>query len=1446
MNSRYNIGKVLYKVDSYVDRSQETIYTQNIISDNQIVKDELTIGEGLDDSIVKISQSTNPSTGELEGNIETPNIKITKELKFEGDNNTTIDNSGINADTIYVNNLYTNNYNPTNLKTQNIVIVDENEQETGTKITKDGIEANTIKAQNLDVEGLNIDELTFKNEQETITTTINKDGITINNTNNNKSIGLNSDGELYFNNKKVNDIKQATTISNKDNLLTTQGYVDEAINEAIIGGLDNIEVNVIKSKASDHSVDVYADLILKDNNDVKYDVIAGNVIGTYKSEYSDNPKVLINNTNGITLTNSEITLTNTNSNISLNDNGITLNGTTINSIITSNTQGATNDTIPTTDKVNDMIESHVPVLTEYARKDQANEFIANNTFNNGTITFNNGLTTTSITMDNTTISSITTGPNDNTSIPTTSKVEELISAIDLTNYVQKTGSNEINANNTFTGNNYFNNGISTSNNNNLVLTSSSNIIEFGSKNTKSNITTTSQLEDTLTIDNIKVNKINNDNSQLTLLNTTITNSNNEDTLTTNNIIATNYQINKITSGSKNMNKVSDDIQDATTIKNTTLSTEAYVDKKLNDFQLIGDYQSTEGNTPNVKITNSDGIISSNYKSASENPNVVITNSGIITNKLSFDSNKYATTIEIYNDPPQESDNHTLASKAYVDSLIGGGASILVGTYKTDTGATPKVEINKDTGNINVNGNTLQIDQSGNLTTNGTITGNYQSSLSTPKVSIDNTNGITTSESIKANGGITTTSNNLSLTSNNNIVDINDTINVNNIYARTNETSMKISVKNGYNTTSEDTTQYIINFGNSTTLTTKQIDNTYEMKDIFKTDSLEAEELIVKEIDVVPGGIFSDKPIKTGSIESNVNIPKAGLYETGEIKTNKSIELLSGSNIDGTANNLVKIYKDNNDTYGIVDVYNNGISNITLDGNDGTITTKKINLPMGTNDNKTIIKVSEDITSSQTTKDTILSTEAYVDDQFTKGTNTFIGTYNSATSNNNIIIDNTNGITTKYSINEPNIITLDNSIDTYKGITYTFNTNTATITGIDMTNEQTIIIPRYIIKGSTYYKVNNINLSNKTYLDNGYIYIPDTIEFINSDNIDSLLDDTHIILINMSINLYCSYLNGLSQSNTYTHTIILRENKQSSIYNMSNNTYSSGCFIINLSSIKSIYLETDKTKITTLFNEYASFYPDKFKNMPSEHYDILSNLEKYINDKLIKESNKKMVYLKNGFTKTMTTLPVNTSTDAITYNPYYKETLKTGQRQIFNTELNNVIINTGNEFKYKYNFQDDNNYTTIDLTGITNIDYEFQHSFVMNETLYNVNRDLSNNIISIKSLWSFNQNIKLNEVYTTDITLGANYYSLYVYPYIIIYGINNNEKVLYYSNNLLYWQKIILDANISENLYYVNDKFNKLLINDINFTLENTLIIHKITDDYYIYPSYTKEELFMRM
>lgn len=408
MNSRYNIGKVLYKVDSYVDRSQETIYTQNIISDNQIVKDELTIGEGLDDSIVKISQSTNPSTGELEGNIETPNIKITKELKFEGDNNTTIDNSGINADTIYVNNLYTNNYNPTNLKTQNIVIVDEHDQETGTKITKDGIEANTIKAQNLDVEGLNIDKLTFKNEQETITTTINKDGITINNTNNNKSIGLNSDGELYFNNKKVNDIKQATTISNKDNLLTTQGYVDEAINEAITGGLDNIEVNVIKSKESDHTIDVYADLVLKDNNNVKYDIIAGNIIGTYKSEYSDNPNVLIDNSGIIS---SNYKSASDNPNVIIDNSGITLKDKKITDIDKLDTE-TENITIPTTAKVEKLI-SDID-LTNYVQKTDSSELTFDNINNSFNGLFNGSLTTSSIIINNKKPITDTTAENNST------------------------------------------------------------------------------------------------------------------------------------------------------------------------------------------------------------------------------------------------------------------------------------------------------------------------------------------------------------------------------------------------------------------------------------------------------------------------------------------------------------------------------------------------------------------------------------------------------------------------------------------------------------------------------------------------------------------------------------------------------------------------------------------------------------------------------------------------------------------------------------------------------------------------------------------------------------------------------------------------------------------------------------------------------------------------
>lgn len=1478
MNSRYNIGKVLYKVDSYIDRSQETIYTQNIISDNQIVKDELTIGEGSDDSIVKISQSTNPLTDELEGNIETPNIKITKELKFEGDNNTTIDNSGINADTIYVNNLYTDNYNPTNLKTQNIVIVDEHDQETGTKITKDGIEANTIKAQNLDVEGLNINELTFKNEQETITTTINKDGITINNTNNNKSIGLNSDGELYFNNKKVNDIKQATTISNKDNLLTTQGYVDEAINEAIIGGLDNIEVNVIKSKTSDHSIDVYADLVLKDNNDVKYDVIAGNIIGTYKSEYSDNPNVLIDNS------------------------GITLKDKKITDIDKLDTE-TENITIPTTAKVEKLI-SDID-LTNYVKKSDSSEL----TFSNPNNSFNGSLTTSSIIINNK--KSIT----DTTAVDSTHATDSILATqyyvdskqIDLSNYdklVKITNdSNEITAKK-------------------LIMEK---INESNEKITIENITSLNNSDKTL------ATKEYNDN--------TYASKSGDNTFTGNNTFSTGQVIfnNGLSTASSNpkvsinnsgitldnkdlisvINKENDNTDDNKKLY-TVKKIDALLDVKANisdipdvsdfitkDVDNLTNYTTTSNADNKYVLKTGTNTISSNNTFSGTNTfttNAINANSGITTSSGDLSLTSTSGNINF-------GSNTTLTNSSNVETFTTNN---LIGNYKSNS-TNPSVSITNNTATNGVvldiennNTSTLSITNSGKiiateLNTN-TINGNNSSTMNIKPLTTNSTN---TSAILNLNNHSNITSNysdgitlDTLTTDNFNVsnVDISNILKTNTINNH-DGTELTITPINSSSATQD--TEYKLNLGFNTTITSVKTQEGGETKleDTIKSDNLLIDQIIIGEITTIDDGIYSTAKIESGTKDNDDKLhPKTGLYNSGDIKANNSIVLKAGNDLNTNTNDLVKIEKsiDTSDNeYGKISILNpsDNTKNIVIDAQDGSINqVKTSNLIMS---NKTINNISADIVGS-TGSNTTLATEAYVLAQ-TSGTITteninaktitlnydntaspspsaeqikvknssdetiFLvngqtketiinGTITNSSGDLNINpTDNVNiqkPIKTLYSIEDSNIIKLYNN--TYKGITYDFSDTTnyyAKITNINMNNEQCIIIPRHIIYNNNYYKIkefnNNFTLSNIQI--NGYIYIPDTID----TGLNYLLSNNTLTL-NIPINLYCNYLLNLSTSQSFTNlTIILRENKQN-IYNINNNEKITEAFIINLSSIKSIYLETDKTKITTLFNEYASFYPDKFKNMPSEHYDILSNLEKYINDKLIKESNKKMVYLKNGFTKTMTTLPLNTSADAITYNPYYKETLKTGQRQIFNTELNNVIINTGNEFKYKYNFQDDNNYTTIDLTGITNIDYEFQHSFVMNETLYNVNRDLSNNIISIKSLWSFNQNIKLNEVYTTDITLGANYYSLYVYPYIIIYGINNNEKVLFYSNNLLYWQKIILDTNISENLYYVNDKFNKLLINDINFTLENTLIIHKITDDYYIYPSYTKEELFMRM
>ena len=1184
MNSRYNIGKVLYKVDSFVDKCQDTIYTQNIISDNQIIKDELTIGEGDDNSIVKITQFTNPSTGELEGIIQAPIINITNKLIYEGDNNTIIDNNGITTDTIHVENLYTNNYNPTNLRTQNIVIVDENDQETGTKITKDGIEANTIKTQNLEIDELNIDELIFKNEQETISTTINKDGIEINNTNNNKIVGLNSNGELYFNNKSINDIQQASTISNKDKLLTTQGYVDEAISEAITGGLDNIEVNVIKSKDSDNKVDVYADLILKYNNNNKYDIIAGNVIGTYKSEYSNNPNIIIDNSNGITL----------------NNVGFTLNNNTINNILISDSQGATNDTIPTTDKVNDMINAHVPILTDYAKKNEDNTFTANNTFTTGSVIFENGFSTassnpnviinntngiissnyqsatsnakvsinnTGITLNNKQIIDIdksSDNTDNNNSIPTTDKVQEMIDSYDLDDYVKKAGSNSISANNDFTGNNtfstgtvIFNNGLSTSLSNPNVSIDNTGIISSNYKSSNSN--------PTVLIDNTGITL---DNKELiSVINET------NDTTDDNKKLYTVKKIDNLLNDKANISDIPD-------VSN-------FITKDVNNLT----YYTTTTNSDNKYVlkegTNSISANNTFTGTNTFNTNAINVNSGITTSSGDLSLSSTSGNINFGN-------NTTLTSSSNIETFTTNN---LVGNYKSNS-TNPSVSITNNTSSDGIvldiennNSSTLNITNSGKLTTTelntNTINGNNNSTMNIKPLTVNSTNtsailNLNNHSNITSNYNNGTTLDTLT-TDNLNVSDI-DVLNIlkTNTINNHNGTELTITPINSSSATQD--TLYTLNLGFKTKI--ESIKTTEGLEDTITSDKLLIDEIIVGEITTTDDGIFSKAKIESGIENNNVLQPKSGLYNNGDIKSSNTIILKSGNDLSTITNDLVKIEKSmdtSNNEYGKISILNplDNTKNIIMDAQDGSINKVKTSiLSMSDGSNyKNINSVSQDIVGS-TGSNTTLATEAYVLAQ-TSGTITTeninaktitlnydntaspspsaeqIKVKNSSnetiflvngntketiinntitTSSGDLNINPTDNVNiqklmkTSYSIEDSNIIKLSNN--TYKGITYDFSDTTnyyAKITNINMNNEQCIIIPRHIIYNNNYYKIkefnNNFTLSNIQ--TNGYIYIPDTID----TGLNYLLSN-NTLTINIPINLYCNYLLNLSTSQSF--------------------------------------------------------------------------------------------------------------------------------------------------------------------------------------------------------------------------------------------------------------------------------------------------------------------------
>lgn len=157
--------------------------------------------------------------------------------------------------------------------------------------------------------------------------------------------------------------------------------------------------------------------------------------------------------------------------------------------------------------------------------------------------------------------------------------------------------------------------------------------------------------------------------------------------------------------------------------------------------------------------------------------------------------------------------------------------------------------------------------------------------------------------------------------------------------------------------------------------------------------------------------------------------------------------------------------------------------------------------------------------------------------------------------------------------------------------------------------------------------------------------------------------------------------------------------------------------------------------------------------------------------------------------------------------------------------------------------------------MSDVNVGLQKSFVKDETLYIIYKQSS--IVCIKPIASFNYNSKLNNEIKMESSDDDNYYCLYAHPYVIVYGNFNGSVILYYSTNLIYWQHIVLFANksISEPIiYYVNNK-DTITVKDINnnnitFTQENMIFIKDLNNtspqQYLIYPSFTKEELFMRI
>ena len=415
MNSRENIAKILFKVDSYVDRSANVFITKNITSNTQNVNSLLVIGQSNNDNKnVNIEQKINEETLEIEdASLYTPNLIIGKNNKLIVD---TTDDDNIIATKSYVD-AHTSEVDLSNYD-KLVKITNENNELTSKKITLNNNEINNVSISN---DGSDNDKIipSLSKVQALISAGgISLDGYSdiVNITNINNQLTTKN---ITLNSKLINDISKKDNDDTNDNkTLPTLSKVNELINNVSID-LSNYD-NLVKITNANNELTTKK--ITLNNNEINDLVKKGNDAENDDKIYSQ-AKVdeLINNVS-IDLSNYDDLVKITNTNNELTTKKIILSNDEITNISKKdNDDTLDNKTLPTLSKVNDLINSQSIDLSNYDDLVK----ITNS---------NNELTTKKITLNNNEINELVKKGNDainDDKIYSQAKVDELIETIDM-------------------------------------------------------------------------------------------------------------------------------------------------------------------------------------------------------------------------------------------------------------------------------------------------------------------------------------------------------------------------------------------------------------------------------------------------------------------------------------------------------------------------------------------------------------------------------------------------------------------------------------------------------------------------------------------------------------------------------------------------------------------------------------------------------------------------------------------------------------------------------------------------------------------------------------------------------------------------------------------------------------------------------------------------------